>query len=248
KEKEPDILPTFVKGETGPHDPLFLEKETKPPNQFTEASLLRAMETAGKEVEDEELRDLMKENGIGRPSTRANIIETLFKRKYIVRNKKQVLPTQTGIQLIDTIQSDLLKSAELTGHWEKQLKDIEKGTFTASAFINNMKRMVDGLVADVRREPVRAAISHASATSIQAVKTSKKKASGISAETCPKCKQAPLLKGKSAYGCSAYKAGCDFVLPFVFAGKKISENQYIRLLQKGSTVNLKDFKTETGSV
>ncbi|HLT32278.1 MAG TPA: DNA topoisomerase 3 [Aquaticitalea sp.] len=248
KEKEPDILPTFVKGEMGPHEPLFLEKETKPPNQFTEASLLRAMETAGKEVEDEELRDLMKENGIGRPSTRANIIETLFKRKYIVRNKKQVLPTQTGIQLIDTIQSDLLKSAELTGHWEKQLKDIEKGTFTASAFINNMKSMVDGLVADVRREPVRAAISHASATSIQAVKTSKKKASGISAETCPKCKQAPLLKGKSAYGCSAYKAGCDFVLPFVFAGKKISENQYIRLLQKGSTVNLKDFKTETGSV
>src|SRR5690606_13658431 len=100
----------------------------------------------------------------------------------------------------------------------------------------------------VRREPVRAAISHASATSIQAVKTSKKKASGISAETCPKCKQAPLLKGKSAYGCSAYKAGCDFVLSFVFADKKISENQYIRLLQKGSTVNLKDFKTETGSV
>lgn len=248
KEKEPDILPAFVKGEKGPHEPLFLEKETKPPNQFTEASLLRAMETAGKEVEDEELRDLMKENGIGRPSTRANIIETLFKRKYIVRNKKQVLPTQTGIQLIDTIQNDLLKSAELTGHWEKQLKDIEKGTFTASAFINNMKSMVDGLVADVRREPVRAAISHASATSIQAVKTSKKKASGISAETCPKCKQAPLLKGKSAFGCSAYKAGCDFVLPFVFAGKKISENQYIRLLQKGSTVNLKDFKTEMGTV
>lgn len=248
KEKEPDILPTFVKGETGPHEPLFLEKETKPPNQFTEASLLRAMETAGKEVEDEELRDLMKENGIGRPSTRANIIETLFKRKYIVRNKKQVLPTQTGIQLIDTIQNDLLKSAELTGHWEKQLKDIEKGTFTASAFINNMKRMVDGLVADVRREPVRAAISHAPATSMQTVKIPKKKASGISAEMCPKCKQAFLLKGKSAFGCSAYKAGCDFVLPFVFAGKKISENQYIRLLQKGSTVNLKDFKTDTGSV
>lgn len=248
KEKEPDILPTFVKGEAGPHEPLFLEKETKPPNQFTEASLLRAMETAGKEVEDEELRDLMKENGIGRPSTRANIIETLFKRKYIVRNKKQVLPTQTGIQLIDTIQNDLLKSAELTGHWEKQLKDIEKGTFTASAFINNMKRMVDGLVADVRREPVRAAISHAPATSMQTVKTPKKKASGINTETCPKCKQAPLVKGKSAYGCSAYKAGCDFVLPFVFAGKKISENQYIRLLQKGSTVNLKDFKTEIRSV
>ena len=150
KEKEADLLPTFVKGEKGPHEPSFLEKETKPPNQFTEATLLRAMETAGKEVDDEELRDLMKENGIGRPSTRANIIETLFKRKYIIRNKKQVLPTQTGIQLIDTIQNDLLKSAELTGSWEKQLKDIEKGEFTAGAFINNMKRMVDALVYEVR--------------------------------------------------------------------------------------------------
>jgi DNA topoisomerase III len=248
KEKEPDILPTFVKGETGPHEPSFLEKETKPPNQFTEASLLRAMETAGKEVDDEELRDLMKENGIGRPSTRANIIETLFKRKYIVRNKKQVLPTQTGIQLIDTIQNDLLKSAELTGSWEKQLKDIEKGTFTASAFINNMKRMVDALVFEVRSENVRANISHIATSPKQAFKDVKKKATGISAEICPKCKQSTLLKGKSAYGCSAYKSGCDFVLPFEFSGKKISENQYLRLLQKGSTVNLKDFKTDSGLV
>ncbi|PKQ45301.1 type IA DNA topoisomerase [Confluentibacter flavum] len=248
KEKEPDILPTFVQGETGPHEPSFLEKETKPPNQFTEASLLRAMETAGKEVDDDELRDLMKENGIGRPSTRANIIETLFKRKYIVRNKKQVLPTQTGIQLIDTIQNDLLKSAELTGSWEKQLKDIEKGTFTAGAFINNMKRMVDALVYDVRSEAVRANISHGGTMPKQASKTVKKKATGMSSETCPKCKQATLLKGKSAFGCSAYKSGCDFVLPFTFASKKISENQYLRLLQKGSTVNLKDFKTDEGTV
>jgi DNA topoisomerase III len=248
KEKEPDILPTFVKGETGPHEPSFLEKETKPPNQFTEASLLRAMETAGKEVDDDELRDLMKENGIGRPSTRANIIETLFKRKYIVRNKKQVLPTQTGIQLIDTIQNDLLKSAELTGSWEKQLKDIEKGTFTASAFINNMKRMVDALVFEVRSETARANISHAAPSPKQAFKDVKKKATGIGAEICPKCKQATLLKGKSAFGCRAYKSGCDFVMPFEFSGKKISENQYLRLLQKGSTVNLKDFKTDSGMV
>lgn len=123
------VLPTFVKGEKGPHEPSFLEKQTKPPNQFTEATLLRAMETAGKQVDDDELRDLMKENGIGRPSTRANIIETLFRRKYIKRNKKQVLPTVTGIQLIDIIRNDLLKSAELTGLWEKQLKDIEKGKY-----------------------------------------------------------------------------------------------------------------------
>ncbi|MEN3322679.1 DNA topoisomerase 3 [Mariniflexile soesokkakense] len=248
KEKEPDLLPTFVKGEKGPHEPSFLEKETKPPNQFTEATLLRAMETAGKEVDDEELRDLMKENGIGRPSTRANIIETLFKRKYIVRNKKQVLPTQTGIQLIDTIQNDLLKSAELTGSWEKQLKDIEKGEFTASAFINNMKRMVDALVYEVRSETTRANISHAATVQKRQAKAEKKKAAGILAEVCPKCKKATIIKGKLAYGCGNYKAGCDFVLPFTYADKKISEKQYMRLLQKGSTVNLKDFKISTGKV
>jgi DNA topoisomerase-3 len=248
KEKEADLLPDFVKGERGPHQPSFLEKETKAPNQFTEATLLRAMETAGKQVDDEDLRELMKENGIGRPSTRANIIETLFKRQYIVRNKKQVLPTPTGIQLIDTIQNDMVKSAELTGSWEKQLKDIEKGTFTAAAFINNMKRMVDALVYEVRSETTRANISHEASIQKQDVKVEKKKAAGIAAEVCPKCKKATLLKGKSAYGCANYKAGCDFVLPFTFAEKKISENQYLRLLQKGSTVNLKEFKTDAGTV
>lgn len=248
KEKEADLLPTFVVGEKGPHQPSFLEKETKAPNQFTEASLLRAMETAGKQVEDEDLRELMKENGIGRPSTRANIIETLFKRQYIVRNKKQVLPTPTGIQLIDIIKNDLLKSAELTGHWEKQLKDIEKGAFTATAFINNMKQMVDALVYEVRSETIHANISHAGSVQKQKTTVEKKKAAGIAAELCPKCKKARLIKGKSAYGCGDYKAGCDFVLPFTFAEKKISENQYLRLLQKGCTVNLKDFKTDAGTL
>nr|WP_288834126.1 DNA topoisomerase 3 [uncultured Flavobacterium sp.] len=248
KEKEPDLLPSFIVGEKGPHQPSFLEKETKAPNQFTEASLLRAMETAGKQVDDEDLRELMKENGIGRPSTRANIIETLFKRQYIVRNKKQVLPTPTGIQLIDIIQNDLLKSAELTGSWEKQLKDIEKGTFTAAAFINNMKRMVDALVYEVRSEATRANISHAGSIQKQEATVEKKKAAGIAAESCPKCKKGNLIKGKSAYGCSDYKSGCDFVLPFVFGTKKISENQYLRLLQKGSTVNLKDFKIDDNVV
>ena len=241
KEKEPDILPAFVKGEKGPHEPSFLEKETKPPNQFTEASLLRAMETAGKQVDDDELRELMKENGIGRPSTRANIIETLFKRKYIIRNKKQVLPTSAGIQLIDTIQNELLKSAELTGTWEKQLKDIEKGDFSVNAFIKNMKQMVENLVYEVRSETKGANISYVQSTKNKEVKIINKKAVGILSERCPKCKQGQLIKGKLAYGCSAYKTGCDFVLPFSFHDKKISEKQYIRLLQKGSTVNLKDF-------
>jgi DNA topoisomerase-3 len=248
KEKEADILPSFVKGEKGPHEPSFLDKETKPPNQFTEATLLRAMETAGKQVDDEDLRELMKENGIGRPSTRANIIETLFKRQYIVRNKKQVLPTPTGIQLIDTIQNDLVKSAELTGSWEKQLKDIEKGTYTAAAFINNMKRMVEALVYEVRSETTRANISHAGSIQKKEATFEKKKAAGILAIDCPKCKKASLIKGKSAYGCANYKTGCTFVLPYTFAQKKMTENQYLRLLQKGSTVNLKDFKTDLGPV
>ncbi|MBF4463625.1 type IA DNA topoisomerase [Flavobacterium sp. LC2016-12] len=248
KEKEADILPSFVVGERGPHEPSFLEKETKPPNQFTEATLLRAMETAGKQVDDEDLRELMKENGIGRPSTRANIIETLFKRQYIVRNKKQVLPTPTGIQLIETIQNELIKSAELTGSWEKQLKDIEKGTYTAGAFIKNMKRMVEALVTEVRSETRHANISHAGNVQKEAVKVEQKKAAGILAEACPKCKKGNLIKGKSAYGCSEYKSGCDFVLPYVFSDKKITESQYMRLLQKGSTVNIKGFKTEAGAV
>ncbi|WP_053991128.1 type IA DNA topoisomerase [Mangrovimonas sp. TPBH4] len=247
-EKESGILPVFTKGEKGPHEPSFLEKQTKPPNQFTEASLLRAMETAGKQVDDDEMRELMKENGIGRPSTRANIIETLFKRQYIKRNKKQILPTVTGVALIDIIQNELLKSAELTGLWEKQLKDIEKGSYSASLFIKNMKRMVDELVYEVRSETKRANISQATVVKQRKVKATAQKKAGITAETCPKCKKGQLIKGKTAYGCSNYKSGCDLVLPFKVYGKTISEKQFIRLLKKGSTVNLKGFKTDSGSV
>ncbi len=241
------LLPQFTKGEKGPHEPSFLEKQTKPPNQFTEASLLRAMETAGKQVDDDEMRDLMKENGIGRPSTRANIIETLFKRNYIKRNKKQILPTTTGIQLIYTIQNDLLKSAELTGQWEKQLKQIEQGTYSASRFIKNMKQMVDNLVYEVRSETKKANISHAVA--IKKKPTAKKQiAKGLVGKVCPKCNNGKIIKGKSAYGCSSYKEGCTFVLPFTFKGKKISEKQFIRLIDKGATVNLKGFKNGSEKV
>ena len=248
KNKEPGLLPSFTKGEKGPHEPSFLEKETKPPNQFTEASLLRAMETAGKQVDDDELRDLMKENGIGRPSTRANIIETLFRRKYIKRNKKQVLPTITGIQLIDTIQNDLLKSAELTGLWEKQLKDIEKGEYSAGLFIKNMKQMVDRLVYEVRSETVKANISYTNNKTTKPAKSKAKTgAKGIVGQSCPKCKNGQLVKGKSAFGCNLFGKTCDFVLPFDFGEKKISENQYKRLLDKGSTVNLKGFKIDGAS-
>jgi DNA topoisomerase-3 len=246
EKKETGILPSFTKGEKGPHEPSFLEKETKPPNQFSEATLLRAMETAGKQVDDEDLRELMKENGIGRPSTRANIIETLFKRKYIIRNKKQILPTPTGIQLIDTIQNELLKSAELTGQWEKRLKEIEQGTYNAAVFIQNMKKMVDDLVYEVRSETTRANISATVANASKQEPASKqdstKKNKGIKAEKCPKCKKGTILKGSTAYGCSEYKNGCDLIIPFNFMGKTISENQFLRLLKKGCTVNLKGFK------
>ena len=242
EDKKEKLLPTFEKGEKGPHEPSFIEKQTKPPNQFTEASLLRAMETAGKQVDDDELRDIMKENGIGRPSTRANIIETLFKRKYIKRNKKQILPTVTGIQLIDTIQNELLKSAELTGSWEKQLKDIEKGEFSASAFIKSMKRMVDALVYEVRTEKVVSRISSVNNKPAKSAKTKSKSTKGVVGLSCPKCKNGQLAKGKSAYGCSHYGKSCDFTLPFKYENKKISDNQLIRLLSKGSTVNLKGFK------
>ncbi len=241
QKKEKGILPSFVKGEKGAHETSFLEKETKPPKQYTEATLLRSMETAGKQVDDDEMRELMKENGIGRPSTRANIIETLFKRKYVKRSKKLILPTETGIQLIDTIRNQLLKSAELTGQWEKQLKDIEKGSYNAGTFIRNMKQMVDHLVYEVRTEKTRANITHTkNAASI--TKKTNKKLKGITTKKCPKCKKGSIIKGNSAYGCSEYKNQCNFTLPFSFKDKKISENQYLRLLEKGCTVNLKGFK------
>jgi len=239
-----ESLPNFREGETGIHQPSFLEKETKPPKNFTEATLLRAMETAGKQVDDETLREVMKENGIGRPSTRANIIETLFRRKYIVRQKKNILATEIGIKLIDTIQNKLLKSAELTGKWEKQLKEIEKGNFKASSFINNMKKMVDQLVYEVRIEQKSAQISSLKTPQNKSVKKIKK-TKRITEQTCPKCKKGQLLKGSTAYGCSNYAKGCDFTLPFEFLKKKLSENQYIRLLEKGSTVKLKGFNTGT---
>ncbi len=245
------ILPTFVKGEKGAHKPSFLEKETKPPRNFTEASLLRAMETAGKQVDDDEMRELMKENGIGRPSTRASIIETLFRRKYIERKKKLVLPTQTGIQLIDLIDNELLKSAELTGRWEKRLKEIERGDFNAGTFIKNMKKMVDELVYEVRSNKKSARISSSTNSTNNLKPSSKKKSANkkqVAGKTCPKCNKGQLLKGKTAFGCNQYKNGCHFTIPFLFLGKKISENQFIRLLDKGNTTNLKGFTTEAGKV
>ena len=153
KEDEERTLPTFVKGESGDHQPTLTEKWTTPPPYYNEASLLRAMETAGKFVEDETLRAAMKENGIGRPSSRASIIETLFKRHYIRRERKRLVATPTGIELIDLIREELLKSCELTGIWEKKLRDIEHKKYDAGQFIQELKDQVTAIVTDVMRDP-----------------------------------------------------------------------------------------------
>lgn len=153
KQGEENVLPVYSVGEKGEHQPELQEKQTQPPKYYTEADLLRAMETAGKQVEDEELRDLMKENGIGRPSTRAGIIETLIKRNYIRKEKKRLVATQTGIALIDVIHNDLLKSAELTGQWEKKLRMIEAGEYAVADFMEELKIMVNEIIYSVKNAP-----------------------------------------------------------------------------------------------
>jgi DNA topoisomerase-3 len=267
KEKEEQILPAFTKGEEGPHQPELLEKQTKAPPHYTEASLLRGMETAGKAVEDESLRDLMKANGIGRPSTRASIIETLFKRKYITRQKKKLVPTETGMRLIDTIGFDLLKSPELTGQWEHKLRQIEAGQYQAENFIREMKEMVGEVIAQVKHQAAAVRIGgEASSFSKPSQKSSGsfskpppkssqksgkgqkqasappvKPVSGPDRPLCPKCGKGLLIKGKKAFGCSEYKAGCDFRLPFVVWGKKLTDKQAFMLAEKGKTRKLTGF-------
>ena len=146
EEEAEAVLPAFRKGESGPHQPSLVEKQTTPPKPYTEATLLRAMETAGRFVDDEALREAMKENGIGRPSTRANIIKTLLKRDYIRRERKHLVATPTGVSLIDTIHEELLKSPELTGQWERKLRGIEQGSYEATAFLTELKEMVARIV------------------------------------------------------------------------------------------------------
>ena len=186
--EEQKVLPSFRKGESGPHQPQLQEKTTTPPKYYTEATLLRAMETAGKTVEDEELRDAMKENGIGRPSTRAAIIEKLFQRKYIVREKKNIKATEVGINLIHTIISPLLKSAELTGRWEQKLRAIERGDYTAQLFLNELKQMTTEVVHEVKADK-----------------------SGM---RCPVCGRGTIIRGKTRYGCSRWREGCTYAEPF----------------------------------
>ncbi len=193
-EEDEWTLPQFVKAENGPHEPSLAEKWTSPPKPYTEATLLRAMETAGKLVDNDELRDALKENGIGRPSTRAAIIETLFKREYVRREKKNLVATNTGVELIQLIQEDLLKSAELTGRWEKKLRQVERGEYQAKNFIDELKAMVTEIVFNVKSDNRRQGVQEA--------------------VICPVCAKGKVIKGNTAYGCSEWKNGCNYRKPF----------------------------------
>jgi len=246
-QNDENILPIFVTGEHGSHEPGLLEKFTQPPKYLTEATLLRAMETAGKSVDDEELRELMKDNGIGRPSTRANIIETLFRRKYVKKEGKRLVATPTGIDLIDVIENDLLKSAELTGQWEKKLRQIELGQYDVSLFMDEMKQMVTEVVDQVKHSP-RKEIAMAPEEPIVPEKKEKTAPVEPLETTCPACKKGTMKKGKNAWGCSAWKDGCRFVIPFEFMGKKLTDTQIKRLAEKGKTTLIKGFKQDNDSV
>lgn len=251
--EEDGILPNFEIGERGPHDSALLEKQTLPPKPYTEATLLRAMETAGKLVEDGELRDALKENGIGRPSTRAAIIETLFKRNYIRKERKNLYATQTGVELIGTIQEELLKSAELTGMWENKLRKIERGEYEPRNFIAELKEMLSNIVQNVKLDySARITIDQvvdekkSSAKKETKKRTSKTVKDTAKAQTekkdsstsvistadsenlvCPLCKQGTVIKGKTGYGCSNWKTGCKLMVPFEQL-EAISIEEYVK--------------------
>ena len=232
-------LPPFQKGETGPHTPTLTQKETTPPKPFTEATLLRAMETAGRNVDDEELREAMKENGIGRPSTRAAIIQTLYKRGYIRLQRKSLEATPTGVALIGLIQEELLKSAELTGIWENKLRQIEHHTYSAQQFMAELKQMVSELVHTVLCDNTNRRVEQAPApsgnttsgkSSAKQGTSSPENATSSSVESngeakpkrkiiragskCPQCGEGKVIKGHTAYGCSRWKEGCNWRKPF----------------------------------
>ncbi len=223
------ILPPFVAGESGPHEPSVLKKQTQPPKLYTEGTLLRAMESAGKTVDDEDLREAMKENGIGRPSTRAAIIETLFKRRYIARKGKSIIALPAGVELISTINEELLKSAKLTGLWENKLRRIERGEFSPAEFISELKELIVQIVYNVLSDNSMrhidtgaangggkddAGTNHAEQPAPKPTKPRAPRIKSIEEIPCPLCSDGHLLKGRSAYGCSRFREGCTLRLDF----------------------------------
>lgn len=235
------VLPVFSAGEHGAHEPSLLKKTTQPPRFYTEGTLLRAMESAGKTVDDEELRDAMKENGIGRPSTRAAIIETLFKRGYLYRERKTIHASQAGIELISMINEELLKSAKLTGIWENKLRRIERGEYSATAFIDELKELIGQIVLNVLNDNQAHKIIIAdSDTGKKAEKKSgreptkprKPAIKSLEQIPCPKCGKGYLLKGKSAFGCSRYAEGCDMRLPFTEYDADLTPAKLNKLIAK----------------
>ncbi len=232
---EERTLPTFTKGESGPHIPDLAEKWTQAPKPYTEATLLRAMETAGRLVEDDELRDALKENGIGRPSTRAAIIQTLFKRHYIRLERKSLVATPTGVELISLIREELLKSAELTGIWEHKLRLIDKKAYDARTFLEELKQMVTDIVNSVLADNSNRRVTETkeetnekkkkkvTSGNVTTKRTTRSKAKEKSApetnipkegDKCPICGKGHIIKGKTAFGCSEWKNGCTYRLTF----------------------------------
>lgn len=234
------ILPIFEIGESGPHEPSVVKKTTQPPKYYTEGTLLRAMETAGKLVDDEELREAMKENGIGRPSTRAAIIETLFKRRYIRKERKSIKATEAGMALIDTIKVELLKSAKLTGMWENKLRKIERKEYSASQFVDELKMLIREIVIGVLNDNSGYKIEVPDGKKKDVVKekssAEKKKRrpaiKSLSQIKCPVCGKGHILKGRNAFGCSDYAAGCRFVLPFTEAPEDTSPAKLNKIIEK----------------
>ena len=217
------LLPVFHEGESGPHKPFLAKKTSQPPKYYTEGTLLRAMETAGRTVDSEELREAMKDNGIGRPSTRAAIIETLFKRRYIYRDRKNIMASQAGIDLIATINEQLLKSAKLTGIWENKLRQIERGSYSPAMFIREISELIRQIVLNVLSDNSnRRIVTEIEEDRKKAAKGGKEKPKKVRAPrvtkleqvVCPVCGKGHIVKGRAAFGCSEFRSGCTFRLSF----------------------------------
>ncbi len=276
------VLPLFELGEQGPHQPVLDRKQTQPPKPYTEATLLRAMESAGRQIDDDDLKQALKENGIGRPSTRAAILETLFRRTYLRRQGKQLQPTDTGIALIDLIQNPTLKSAELTGQWERKLRQIEAGELASDTFLAELRGLVTELVRQVTFDnravralppvarnpgpnrvpsaaagpPAAAVVAAAAKAPVPPVPPAPRAArrpppatdaapAGVLGK-CPVCAHQSVVRGREAWGCNRFGAGCAWRLPFQSRGKTLSDNQLKTLLAKGQTAVISGFKNAQG--